>query len=72
MKNKQKTRKTVAQYAAMVPVKHSARVLAQRDPPKLPEVKSAHEVNEDDIEADRHNGSGGAFEGTESSRDDEE
>jgi len=70
---KQKTPNTGAQYAGTTPVQHSEVVLAQQEPPKHPllEEKSAQAINEDDIEADLHNGSGGAFEATESERDDE-
>jgi len=63
---KQKTPKTAAQYAGTPPVQHSEVVLAQPEPPKLlEEEKSTQVINEDDIEADRHNGSAGAFEATE-------
>jgi hypothetical protein len=70
MKNKPKTPKTGAQYAGTPPVQHPEVVLAQPEPPpKLPEEeKSAQAINDDDIEADRHNGSAGAFEATEEER----
>jgi hypothetical protein len=61
---KQKTPKTGDRYAGTPPVQHSEVVLAQREP-LIPPEKSAQSINEDDIEADRHNGSGGAFEATE-------
>ena len=67
---KQKTHNSGAQYAGTPPVQHSEVVLAQPEPPK-PEEKSAQAINEDDIEADLHNGSAGAFEATESERDEE-
>jgi len=64
---KQKTHDSGAQYAGTPPVQHSEVVLAQQEPPKQPlvEEKSAQAINEDDIEADLHNGSAGAFEATE-------
>jgi hypothetical protein len=69
---KQKTPKTGAQYAGTQPVQHSEVVLAQPEPPrKLEDEKSAQVINDDDIEADRHNGSAGAFEATEAERDEE-
>ena len=72
MKNKQKTPKTGAQYAGTPPVQHPEVVLARPEPPKQPEEeKSAQVINDDDIEADRHNGSAGAFEATEGGHDEE-
>lgn len=69
---KQKTPKTGAQYAGAKPVQHSEVVLAQREPLRMAEEeKSAQVINDDDIEADRHNCSGGAFEATEAERDEE-
>jgi hypothetical protein len=69
---KQKTPKTGAQYAGTQPVQHSEVVLAQREPLRKPdEEKSSQVINDDDIEADRHNGSAGAFEATEVERDEE-
>lgn len=64
---KQKTPKTGAQYAGTTPVQHSDVVLAQQD--EKAEKKPSR--NAEDIEADRHNGSGGAFEGTEREWDEE-
>ena len=61
---KQKTPKTGAQYTGTPPLQPSRVVLAQPKPLNRPE-KSAQSINEDDIEADRHNGSAGAFEATE-------
>ena len=73
---KQKTSNTGAQYAGTPPVQHSDVVLAQQDEAKLKEVaelkQKNKEINEDDIEADLHNGSAGAFEGTEREWDEEE
>ena len=69
---KQKTPKTGAQYAGTQPVQRSEVVLAEREPLRMrEEEKSAQLINDDDIEADRHNGSGGAFEATEAERDEE-
>ncbi|HEY4335839.1 MAG TPA: hypothetical protein VGM89_08080 [Puia sp.] len=66
---KQKTQNSGAQFAGTPPVQHSEVVLAQPEPPPKLEEKSAHAINEDDIEADLHNGSAGAFEGTENERE---
>jgi hypothetical protein len=66
MKNKQKTPRTGAQFAGTPPVQHSEVILAQADRVQSQEEeKSLKTINEDDIEADLHNGSGGAFEATE-------
>jgi hypothetical protein len=74
MKNKQKAPDTGAQYAGTPPVQHAEVILARPDRAKSPEPeeeKSVKMINEDDIEADRHNGSGGAFEATEHQQDEE-
>ncbi|HLZ86706.1 MAG TPA: hypothetical protein VKQ52_05690 [Puia sp.] len=74
MKNKQKKPDSGAHYAGTPPIQHSEVILAQRAKPgeKKAEEKSIDEINHDDIESDRHNGSGGAFEATEREWDDEE
>jgi len=65
---KQKTPNTGAQYAGTTPVQHSEVVLALQD--ETPPEKNPSR-NAEDIEADRHNGSGGAFEATEQEWDEE-
>ncbi|HEY4110712.1 hypothetical protein [Puia sp.] len=70
MRNKQKPPETGAQYAGTPPIQHSEVVLARQDAEQAPE-KEKPSRNDDDIEADRHNGSGGAFEATEQERDEE-
>ena len=57
-------------------MKAAAEMTAAAEMKAAPEMKSAAEmtarsINDEDIEADRHNGSGGAFEATESQRDEE-
>lgn len=71
---KLKTSNSGPQYAGTPPVQHSEVVLAQQDKDReVAELKqSIKAINEDDIEADKHNGSGGAFEATEQGRDDSE
>ena len=71
MKKQQKTPASGAQYAGTPPIQHSEVVLAQQEEPKGSDVEKTRLVNEDDIEADRHNGSGGAFEATEKEWDEE-
>jgi hypothetical protein len=66
---KQKTSSSGAQFAGTPPVQHSEVVLAQQDQEReeriAEENKKTKMINDDDIEADLHNGSGGAFEATE-------
>jgi hypothetical protein len=81
MKNKRKTNITGPEYAGTPPVQHSHVVLAQQEEsaekkaPKEEKVLTEREkikaLNDDDIEADRHNGSGGAFEATEMEREED-
>ena len=73
MKKQQKTPASGAQYAGTPPVQHSEVVLAQQEEEesKKAAAEKTRLLNEDDIEADRHNGSGGAFEATEKEWDEE-
>ena len=72
MKNKQTTPSMGAHSAGASPVHHPKAILARQHRVMSPEEeKSLKSINEDDIEADRHNGSGGAFEATEREQDDE-
>ena len=72
MKKQQKTPASGAQYAGTPPVQHSEVVLAQQEEEsKKTAAEKTRLLNEDDIEADRHNGSGGAFEATEREWNDE-
>jgi hypothetical protein len=77
MKSKQKPVTSGAHYKGTPPIQHSEIVLAptqKEEPAKRKAGKKAEtrSINDDDIEADRHNGSGGAFEATEKQLDDEE
>ena len=73
---KQKTSNSGAQFAGTPPVQHSEVVLAQQDQERDERIEEENKktkvINDDDIEADLHNGSGGAFEATEREWDDEE
>ena len=74
MKKKQKTPNTGAHYARTTPVQHSEVVLAEREADKQEtsyREQRKPSINDDDIEADRHNGSGGAFAATEQEWDEE-
>ena len=64
MKSKQKTSGTGVRKTAAGKKETPFR---QEHPPEKQQERS---LNDDDIEADRHNGSGGAFEATEKERDD--
>ncbi|GGA98422.1 hypothetical protein [Puia dinghuensis] len=66
MKNKQKIADTGVRKP---PVRRKETPFLQERPP---EEKKERSLNDDDIEADRHNGSGGAFEATEREWDDED
>jgi hypothetical protein len=73
---KQKISNSGAQFAGTPPVQHSEVVLAQQDQGReeriAEENKKTKVLNDDDIEADLHNGSAGAFESTEKEWDEEE
>lgn len=71
---KQKIPKSGAQFAGTPPVLHSEVVLAQQDKEKemAEQKQKIRETNDDDIEADKHNGSAEAFEATERAWDEEE
>ena len=64
---KQKTPDSGAQFAGTTPVQHSEVVLAQQDDHRTiaDQKQKIKKINDDDIEADNHNGSAGAFEATE-------
>jgi hypothetical protein len=71
---KLKTSNTGAQFAGTPPVQHSDVVLAQQDKQQdiAEQKQKIKEINDDDIEADNHNGSAGAFEATETWEESEE
>ena len=74
MKKKQKTPDTGGHYAGTMPVQHSEVVLAEREADRqvtFHKEQRKPSINDDDIEADRHNGSGGAFAATEQEWDEE-